>query len=37
MNRVFVKQLNINHAFASKIKFDKAVVNSDEDESDAIK
>jgi hypothetical protein len=37
MDRVFVQQLNINYALASRIKFNQAVVNSDEDKSDAIK
>ena len=37
MDRVFVQQLNINYACQSIIKFEQAVVNSDEDKSDAIK
>lgn len=37
MDRVFVQQLNINYALASRIKLDKAVVNSDKEKSDGIK
>jgi len=37
MDRVIVQQLNINYALASRIKFDKAVVNSDKEKYDGIK
>ena len=37
MDTVFVQQLNINYALASRIKFDQAVVNSDKEKSDEIK